>query len=169
MEQFLNGNSNIVNLHLEEDKSPIIFTSNDGWIASVSTVDSNGTAARLHIQTNEKEKFLNRLTGKDFEIIIRLLTKAVNNRTKERNYFRLYCDLLDNTLSDEEFDKEIKEHENQYLISGEERPSFETLKLAIEISKGLMDTANTEDFADLYSFDSHYINSLIPTTDDKIH
>lgn len=50
---------------------------------------------------------------------IESLTRAVNNRTRERNYFRLYSEMLDGTISDEEFDRQIEDHEDLYVVTDE--------------------------------------------------
>lgn len=94
---------------------------------------------------------------------IRLLLKAVNNRTIQRNYFRLYSELMDNTISEEEFDKELEENESNYVVEGNEDPSEETLSMALSLSRQIMDINNIDDLSSLFSFNSDCVNKFIET------
>ena len=53
----------------------------------------------------------------------RMLVDAVNNRTRERNYYQLYSRMLDNEISEEEFDRAIDENPDEYVISNDKVPS----------------------------------------------
>ena len=81
-----------------------------------------------------------------------LMTRAINNRTRERNYFKLYSDMLDGNISEEEFDKEIEENEDKYLIKQDKDASIEDIEVALEVSPSLMDVASPDDMAEVFSF-----------------
>ena len=81
-----------------------------------------------------------------------LLIRAVNNRTRERNYFKKLVDLFQNEITEEEFDKEIEENENEYVITTNEIPTREDLALACEISKHIKDVEDVDDLSALFSF-----------------
>lgn len=83
-----------------------------------------------------------------------LLAEAVNNRTRERNYFRKYAELLMGELSDEDFNREIEENEAMYVIQPHIDASLEDLNLAVYLAKkgGLMDIDSIDDIIDLFSF-----------------
>lgn len=81
-----------------------------------------------------------------------LLIRAVNNRTRERNYFKKLVDLFQNEITEEEFDKEIEENENEYAITTNEIPTREDLALACEISKYIKDVEDVDDLSALFSF-----------------
>lgn len=97
---------------------------------------------------------------------IRLLLKAVNNRTVQRNYFRLYSELMDNTISEEEFDKELEENESEYVVEANEEPSEETMSMALSLSRHIMDINNIDDLSSLFSFNSDCVNKYIETKKD---
>ena len=92
---------------------------------------------------------------------VELLIKAVNNRTKERNYFKKYIELLDEELSPEEFDKEIEENEDLYVVSQNDDASREEIWKAIELSPRLMDVNDVDDMANLFSFSEGSIQKCI--------
>lgn len=81
-----------------------------------------------------------------------LLITAVNNRTRERNYFKKYVEMLEGTISEEDFDKTIEDHEEDYVISEDREPSFEDIQCAIEVAPSLKDVDSVEDLASLFSF-----------------
>lgn len=81
-----------------------------------------------------------------------LLIRAVNNRTRERNYFRLCNRLLENEISEQEFDKEIEDHEDEYVVSNNEEADTADIKTALFLSRQLKDVKDVDDMADLFSF-----------------
>lgn len=81
-----------------------------------------------------------------------LMTRAINNRTRERNYFKLYCDMLDGSITEEEFDKEIEENEDRYVIKQNQDASVEDMEVALEVSPLLMDVKSPDDMAEVFSF-----------------
>lgn len=81
-----------------------------------------------------------------------LLIRAVNNRTRERNYFKKLVEFFQDEITEEEFDKEIEENENEYVITTNEIPTREDLALACEVSKYIKDVKDVDDFSALFSF-----------------
>lgn len=81
-----------------------------------------------------------------------LLIRAVNNRTRERNYFKKLVEFFQDEITEEEFDKEIEENENEYVITTNEFPTREDLALACEVSKYIKDVKDVDDFSALFSF-----------------
>ena len=98
-----------------------------------------------------------------------LLIRAVNNRTRERNYFRKYCELLENQISDEDFDKEISEHEDDYVVPQEEYTDKEDWLIALRLAPMLKDTDYVDDIATLFSISQQPDQKLIPSNNDEIH
>ena len=90
-----------------------------------------------------------------------LLIRAVNNRTRERNYFRLYNQLLDKEITDEEFDKEIDEHEDDYVVSNNEEADINDIEVAISLCPYLKDVKDVDDMADLFSFSGNSIRKSL--------
>ena len=81
-----------------------------------------------------------------------LLIRAVNNRTRERNYFKKLVELFQNEITEEEFDKEIGDNEDEYVITANEIPTYEDLVLAYEVAKHVKDVKSIDDLSALFSF-----------------
>lgn len=81
-----------------------------------------------------------------------LLVTAVNNRTRERNYFKKYVELLEGTISDDEFDKTIEDNEDDYVIPEDKEPTLEDVQCVLEMAPELKDVDSVEDLASLFSF-----------------
>ncbi len=85
---------------------------------------------------------------------IELLTLAVNNRTRERNYFRLYTQLLEKEITEEEFDKELDENQDEYLSPSGTPASLEEVRLAVRLCKNIKDVEYVDDMEHLFSFNN---------------
>ena len=107
--------------------------------------------------SNLKEIFNGGLPQKIYDFLIR----AINNRTIERNYFRLYGDLLSGDISEQEFQQEIEEHESDYVLENNIIPSEEDIKLAIQLSEHVKDVQSSEDLSSLFSFNSIAIDKIL--------
>lgn len=81
-----------------------------------------------------------------------LLIRAVNNRTRERNYFKLYSQLLDNSISDEEFEKAIEKNEDDFVVSQDCEADLNDMKLALSLASEIKDVTDVDDIAALFSF-----------------
>ena len=93
--------------------------------------------------------------------MIELLIRAVNNRTRERNYFKRYCEMLDGCITKGQFDKEIEQNESKYIVSQDQDASSEDIKIALELSPSLLDMPSVDDLADLFSFSEKSIRNNI--------
>ena len=52
----------------------------------------------------------------------------------------------------EEFDKEIEENEDNYIIKQNKDASVEDIEVALEVSPAIMDVASPDDMAEVFSF-----------------
>ena len=86
-----------------------------------------------------------------------LLIRAVNNRTRERNYFKKLVELFQDEITAEEFDKEIEENENEYVITTNEIPTHEDFVMACEIASHIKDVKDCDDLSALFSFNQDSI------------
>lgn len=86
-------------------------------------------------------------------LIAELLTRAVNNRTRERNYFRLCLQLANGEIEDGQFDKEIEDNEDDYVISTDIQMTPDDIRFAIELAKDIKDVNTVEDLQDVFSID----------------
>lgn len=95
-----------------------------------------------------------------------LLIRAINNRTIERNYFRLYSELSDNIISEEEFNQEIEDHEDDYVISNNIHPSKDDVLLVTSIINKIKDVQSSEDISSLFSFNSIEVDKILLTIEE---
>ena len=82
----------------------------------------------------------------------KMLVDAVNNRTRERNYYQLYSRLLENEISEEEFDREINEHPDDYVISTDKVPSEVEFNEALALADHIKGVETSGDIETLFSF-----------------
>lgn len=93
--------------------------------------------------------------------MVDLLVKAFNNRTRERNYFRLYCQLLGEEITDDEFDNEIGMNESLYVVEAPEKMSAEDVFIAMRLSDRMMDIRTTDDFSSVFGIDDSSIDNYV--------
>lgn len=135
----------INNLHMNNFTSKVSLINNDKVMAI--TVDNGSHTAFAGVADNNVINnicFVDRMSE--------LLIRAVNNRTRERNYFRLYNQLLENEISEQEFDKEIEDHEDDYVVSNNEEADLSDIKTALFLSQQLKDVKDVDDMSDIFSF-----------------
>lgn len=122
--------------------------------------DESGTSMKIALIRSKGSAFEDAILGKNAEKAMSLLLTAVNNRTIERNFFRLYCDLLDGSISEDEYNKELDEHISEYMVSQKDVPDNDTLELALRLARKIKDVSSTEDFSALFSFDEREVKQL---------
>lgn len=69
--------------------------------------------------------------------------------------------MLENNITQEQFDKEIEQNESKYIISQDQDASPEDIKIALELCPSLMDTTSIDDMAELFSFNEESIRKNI--------
>lgn len=123
----------------------------DGAIIAISQEDCDDV---MFAGVSSGTSIINRIAGIDYEEMLELMTRAVNNRTRQRNFFRLQNSLLEGEINEEEFYTTIDENADDYVIEETENPSTERLFHALELSKNIKDVNSSEDLSSLFSFDS---------------
>lgn len=136
------------------------FTSDKCVVCTASTPVSENLVVHRSISISEGNTFLNLITGEHFNDAIELLITAVNNRTKERNFFKLYCDLLDQSITEEEFNEIVDKNEDNYIVGENESAEPKRVSLALKLSKRIKDVNSINDFSSLFSFNQHEIEQL---------
>ena len=103
--------------------SPLVssedHSNNIGFVQGQAVALFNGDSFAVSIEDGDTVNLLTH-DGRKFKHAIDMLVQAFNNRTRQRNYFRLYCDLLDGQLSDEDFDavcQELPHTESETLFN----------------------------------------------------
>ena len=83
-----------------------------------------------------------------------MLVRAINNRTRERNYANICLQLAEGQITEEEFENEIMNNENKYVISFADKTSPEEIQIAAQLAAGVLDIETEEDFRELFSISS---------------
>ncbi|MCX4336231.1 MAG: hypothetical protein K1V99_05960 [Bacteroidales bacterium] len=137
-----------------------MFTFNDGDLNLIGR-HNHTKGHTIFAGISSCNTFSERITGKLFDKTISLLIRAINNRTIERNYFKLYSELLDRIITEDEFDKELNEHESEYVISNDISPTKEELELVLKLIPHIKDVTDSEDLSSLFSFKSNQLDKLL--------
>ena len=130
-----------------------LFSGNlkDGKFVAVSHEDGSNV---VFAGVSEGNAVINRMIGLEYEETVELMIRAVNNRTRQRNYFRLYGRMRDGEITEEEFYSAIENNEDDYVVEESEMPTKERLMLALSLCRGMKDVKSSEDVSTLFSFDS---------------
>lgn len=120
---------------------------NDG--SSVIAIQDNNKDRVTFAGVANKARFFSISTA---DRLKELMTRAINNRTRERNYFKLYCDMLGGNITEDEFDREIEQNEDKYIIKQDCDASIEDIEVALEVSPSIMDVKSPDDMAEIFSF-----------------
>jgi len=143
--------SSVDTLSMNDEAPQMHVTLQDGsWMECMGDENSNV----FFYGYSQGMSVVEKVIGWDAREIVEMLTKAVNNRTRERNFFRLYSEYLEENITEEEFNRELTEHEDDYVVEGEEKPTADRLRKALFLSSVIKDTDNSEQLSSLFSFDS---------------
>lgn len=138
----------------------------DNFRGSLSVID-NGNVKMLSVSNGVQTAFVGVAENKALNMVTsidrmsQLLIRAVNNRTRERNYFRLYNQLLEKEITEEEFDREIDEKEDEYVVSNNEEADKNDIEIALALCSYLKDVKDVDDMADLFSFNDASIHKSL--------
>ena len=95
------------------------------------------------------------------ERLVNLLIRAFNNRTRERNYFKLYSEMLEGDISEEYFNKEIEENSDKYVVPAGEESEPQDVYLALSVSPQMKCIESSDDFISIFSFNDNAVMQLI--------
>lgn len=118
------------------------------------------TGAKMESQTNAKGATKFTLPLAPLEAERTMLLRAINNRTRERNYANICLQLAEGQISEEEFAKEITDNENRYVISFAEQTSPEEIQIAALLATEVLDVDTEDDFRELFSIGSASLSNL---------
>ena len=147
----VNGSNNI------EQSTFFIYNSSSTHIEGVHKPVENATVFIGKTKGNP----LNFTAGIMSEKVVNLFFRAINNRTVERNYFRLYSEMLEGSISEDEYYAAIKENEDDYVLKNDEMPTREELLAALSIASKVKDVENSEDLSSLFSFNSETVDKML--------
>lgn len=130
---------------IDTNSIKMVAVSNDKHTKFAGVVE-NGTISIISTESNRLNE---------------LLIRAVNNRTRERNYFKMYSELLEGELTDEDFDNEIEQNKDEYVVPAGKDADIRDVELAMQVVKYLKGVQSTDDFTALFSFSDKSIQNSI--------
>ena len=133
----INAQNVVLSYFQQDDGGLRMMMASDGEVTAFSGVATNSF---LTFQESHIDKV------KDF------LVRAVNNRTRERNFFKLYNELLERRITDDEVDKTIEDHEDDFVVSQDQNADLNDLRLALFLAADIKDVEDADDVAALFSF-----------------
>ena len=148
------------NPNLETETQYFCFSGNTEQGELKMVLEEKKISNMYSLSGKSNQSFLNVVNRGFLDKIVSMLTEAVNNRTRQRNYFRLYNELLENQITEEEFEKEISENEDDYVLEGSRIPDREDAVLALDLARKIKEVGSTEDLALLFSFDVDALEKL---------
>ena len=92
-----------------------------------------------------------------------LLVRAVNNRTRERNFFRLYADMLEQNITEEEYSRQLEECQDEYVLPLPVEADMTDIETAVQLSRHIKGVESMDDFQSLFSFSDGSIHHAITT------
>lgn len=98
--------------------------------------------------------------------LLDIMAVAVNNRTRERNYFKLYSELLEQKITDEEFDRLIDENPDEFVQERYRDYGLLELEIARRASEKIMDVEDVSDMASLFSISDESIQKCIAASNE---
>lgn len=132
-------------------------------------VSGGGEAEICSVSDGEHTAFVGISDEKAFNYIMRIedpvqkmLIKAVNNRTRERNYFRLYSEMLEENITEDEFEKELSEHNDDYVLPVREDTNPNDVEVAVLLSDHIKGIDTMDDFQSLFSINDKSIKNALP-------
>ena len=137
---------------MEMDKNTQLYIQGDG-ITATAIVGQDITVFAGAATTSA---FTRTLIGQDNRLED-LYVRAINNRTRERNYFKLYSSLLRGDISDDDFDEEIDKNEDDYVVPAGVDADLTEIKLK--------NVETTDDFMALFSFNDKSVHKYIAKND----
>lgn len=132
-------------------------------------ISGGGEAVMCSVSDGEHTDFIGISDEKAFNYIVRIedpvqkmLIKAVNNRTRERNYFRLYSEMLEENITEDEFEKELSENSDDYVLPVRENTNPTDVEVATLLSDHIKGIDTMDDFQSLFSINDKSIKNALP-------
>lgn len=120
----------------------------EDWILQVVKDDNRLAAFVGAVKSESLQTFIRTLDGSREKMLV----DAVNNRTRERNYYQLYSRLLENEITDDEFDRAIDENPDDYVVSTDKIPTEQEFHDAIVLADYIKGVSTSGDIETLFSF-----------------
>lgn len=154
---------NIKSEQFDKKGSEIITTHNENCISMTVKRESADSRYEMHhtVSLSTNDGFRKVLSGEAYTEANEMLITAVNNRTKERDYFRLYCEMLDGTITEEEFMEILDNNEEDYIVDEDKEPSVSEISLALRLAKRLRGVESINDLSALFSYNPDSLEKTV--------
>ena len=143
--------------------SEIITIHNENCVSVTVKHKVADSRYELHqtVSLSTNDVFKKVLSGEAYKEANEMLITAVNNRTKERDYFRLYCELLDGSITEEEFMEILDNNEHDFIVDEDLEPSVSEISLALRLAKRLRGVESINDLSALFSFNPDSLEKAV--------
>lgn len=156
---------------MTEYNSVIVNPSVDSGEQAVTVVSYTGSDTQYVAVRNDEDVYfqghtscrilVDLLSGESISRFRNLAIRAINNRTRERNFARLCDKLSSGEIDDRTYESLLEEDSDEYIIKCDVKPTEQDLKMAASLAPDLMDVSDTDDLAILFSFDETEIRKFI--------
>ena len=98
----------------------------------------------------------------------KLLLIALKNMAIYRNYLLLHTALLENRITEQDFNRELEYNTQKYVPSQNIIPYLDEVKMALDIYKDLNGPDYLEDFCETFSFNEESVKLVVGLTNNQI-
>lgn len=133
------------------------YSSKDGQYFAMRDDEETTVISRFKNQSS----VWNIITGELPRRIIGLAVQAINNRTRERNFARLNSNLAMGIISEKEFDEELSNNEDKYVVKCDKMPTEPEIKASLQLASEIMDVNDTDDLSVLFSFNESALSQYL--------
>lgn len=148
-------------IHSDNQSTTVSVVVSKGCVIKSIETENGELKQYVTYAVSKGDSFMKLITGETESKIINLLFTAVNNRTIERNFFKKYCDMLDGTISENDFEEYIQNDEKEYIVDESITPDLETVELALCLIKKIKNVDTVNDLSSLFSFNPDALDNLI--------
>ena len=122
---------------------------------------------KIEVQTSARGAATLALPLSEINAERNMLIRAINNRTRERNYANICLQLAEGEITEEEFEEEIMNNEDRYVISFEDNTPDEEIVIASRLTRNILDVDTEDDFRELFSISSASMLNLTKSLESK--
>ncbi len=140
-----------------EQVTCVYYSSKDGQYFAMRDDEETTVIGRFKNHSSVWNFFSDELPKRVFGLAI----KAINNRTRERNFARLNNNLSMGIISEAEYDEELTNNEDKYVVKCDNKPTEFEIKASLQIASEVIDVEDTDDLSVLFSFDETALSSYL--------
>lgn len=108
------------------------------------------------------------INHKHDDLFVDLYIRAINNRTRELNFFRLCSSMLRGDISNDDFNEEIYKNKDDYIAPAGVDADSDEIELALQIAPNIKGVETVEDFMYLFSFSDKSVRKYMAQNLSKV-